>query len=71
MKAFLTDFAEMMRAMILGLVLIFAFALAFWVFGMVAADFSSIVDAIGERVVSIWREIPFLPQMKIFFRWSY
>jgi len=62
-KSFLRDFAEMLRAVIVGLILLYAAVLPLWALVMFARNFASTVEFVIESVMSILENVPYLLQM--------
>lgn len=63
MKSFLADFAEMMSAMFIGVILLYAFILPFWVLAMFTRSFDLVAEFMARIFVLVLDILPYVSQM--------
>ena len=63
MRSFLRDFAEMLRAMVVGLILLYAAVLPVWALVMLVRNFESTVEFVIESIMPMLENFPYLLQM--------
>lgn len=63
MKSFLADFAEMMSAMFIGVILLYAFILPFWVLAMFTRSFDLVAEFVARIFVLVLDILPYVSQM--------
>ena len=57
------DFAEMLRAMVVGLILLYAAVLPLWALVMLVRNFETTVEFVIESIMPMLENFPYLLQM--------